>query len=98
MALQEYSDSNWKPMRISLPYWEVTKYGFKGIGWLRLHFTIDSSTAGKPIALMLRQSGASEFYLDGKKLKSFGVINGPDSSVYHNPQRLPYIFTIPAAG
>lgn len=50
------------------------KYAFK-VKWFRIHFQVDSALRGIPVALIIRQFGsACDIYLDGKFLKSFGVV------------------------
>ncbi len=71
---------------------------FHGICWLRLHFVIDTSLANKAIAFEATQYGASEIYLDGIKLKSYGKIGIKDSCVYFDPQYLPFAFVITSPG
>src|SRR5689334_16049335 len=83
MALPSYNDSAWKEVTTTLRLAEGTKKFFNGNRWFRLHFIIDSTEAGKLLAMTLSHYGASEIYLDGKLLKSFGKINGPDSSEYY---------------
>lgn len=72
---------------------------FQGIGWLRLHFNSDSSVAGMPMLLSMIQTGASQVYLDGKRIGSFGRLSSNRDSVeYENPGRLARLFTMPPAG
>ncbi len=46
-----------------------------GIGWFRLHVWVDSSIVNFPLSLHMRQNGASEIYLNGEKLYSFGKVS-----------------------
>jgi hypothetical protein len=98
MALPSYNDSAWKERSTTLWVTDSTKKPFSGIGWFRLHFNADSTVAGKPLALIMTQYGASEIYMDGKLIKSYGKIYGLDSSQYYTPGEVPFIFTAPAAG
>src|ERR1043165_2212184 len=67
------------------------KLPFDGIGWFRLHFRIDSSGLGnKTIGLKMNHWGASEVYLDGKRIQRFGTVKGKDSSWQFNPQDVPF--------
>lgn len=94
MAKPDYDDKNWK-----LVYPEdIDSSELNGIGWFRLSFTVDSSWLNTPLAFSLSQKGASEIYLDGKKIKSFGLIKGKDSTTYYNPQRTPFVVTINTVG
>ncbi|TAE83714.1 MAG: hypothetical protein EAY81_08315 [Bacteroidetes bacterium] len=94
MAKPDYNDNGWK-----LIYPEdIDSSELNGIGWFRLSFTIDSSWLNKPLAFSLTQKGASEIYLDGKKIKSYGKINGKDSTESYNPQRTPFVVTMNSVG
>ncbi|MFM9986000.1 MAG: adenylate/guanylate cyclase domain-containing protein, partial [Flavobacteriales bacterium] len=71
---------------------------FHGIGWLRLNLNIDSTIAKRPLAMAITHYGASEIYLDGKLIQKFGIISTPDSTVYEDPQSIPFIFTFDSIG
>lgn len=62
---------------------------FKGIGWLRLHIDVDSEVAAKTLAMRITHYGASEIFLDGKRLHRYGYLTPKDSSEYINPQQKP---------
>jgi adenylate cyclase len=71
---------------------------FHGLGWLRLKLNIDASIAKRPLAMAITHYGASEIYLDGKLIQKFGIISTPDSTVYEDPQSIPFIFTFDSVG
>ena len=54
----------------------TSKEKIKGsIRWYRIHFTVPDSLTGVPLALLIRQFGSAlDLYLDGKFLKSYGVV------------------------
>lgn len=63
--------------------WTVTKTifgstgqpkGWKGSGWFRLWLKADEHLIGKMLALRIGQNGASEIYIDGKKIGGTGKI------------------------
>ncbi len=72
--------------------------GFNGIAWFRKHIEIDSTLVNIPLALAMTHFGASEIYVDGKLVASFGKIAGNGSSEYLNPQNIPFIIVLPQAG
>ena len=98
MASLTYNDSQWKELRTSLVFSDTSKPAFNGLGWFRLHFISDTTVAGQPLAMTLTHNGASEIYIDGKQIKKFGTINGPDSSEYYDPREVPFIFSIAESG
>lgn len=61
-----------------------------GIGWFRKSFKIDSSLLGGMLALRLEHFGASEIYLNGKKVHQYGRVSAfPDSEQVMQPARIP---------
>ena len=98
MAQSGYDDSKWKDAKSILFFRDNKMPKFNGIAWFRFHFIADSTITGRPLALMLTHLGASEIYLDGKLIKSYGKIKGTDSSIYYDPEQLPFIFTVPEPG
>lgn len=93
-AQKAFDDSSWKEAESQLSFTNHSNTSFNGIAWFRLHFAIDSTVTGRPLAMTVSHLGASEIYLDGKLIKSFGHIGNPDNTVYFDPQELPFIFTI----
>jgi adenylate cyclase len=94
MANPGYDDSQWELVNPSLYFRHAPKKEsekFSGIGWLRLHIWIDSSIATEPLALTMTHLGASEVYVDGKKIISFGIISGPEHSKYVDPRNIPFV-------
>jgi signal transduction histidine kinase len=60
--------------------------GKNEIGWFRKRLKADSNL-NDALVLNIYQTGASEIYLDGKRIHKLGVIStNPDEVVYHNPQ------------
>lgn len=102
-SAKDAADSNWRIMdsQLLMSRDSVVKAFTKGICWFRLHLSVDTSLAGKPLALMMTHYGASEVYFDGNRLKTFepfGRIKGKDSSDYYDPQFVPFVVTIPDTG
>ena len=61
-----------------------------GISWLRLHLSIDSTVLPHPIAMIIQQSVASEFFLNGRLIHRFGVISQMSNKIKaHDPQWMP---------
>ncbi len=101
MANRDYNDSNWQLAETELNIYNDTSNNIKkfdSVIWFRLHVNIDSALAAKPLILTMTHLGASEIYVDGKKVEEFGVINGRDSSVYYDPDYLPSVIKMDSAG
>ncbi len=98
MANAEYNDSSWSVQRAYIDKDESRSGFFKGFGWFRFHFVVDSSLINIPLAFSMEQPGASEIYLDGKLIVKYGFINGKDSSIYYNPIKTPEIIYLAKSG
>ncbi|NIV95504.1 SpoIIE family protein phosphatase [candidate division KSB1 bacterium] len=69
-----FDDSSWDATCPCILADHKPEGGWDGIGWFRVDVSVDSSLWGVPLAFDLRQTGASEIYLDGKLLYSFGKV------------------------
>jgi len=73
--------------------------GWAGTGCFRLRFRLDSTLAGRALALTLTHEGASEVYLDGRLLGRFGRLGTTAANTrgyYPRYRALP--FTLAGAG
>ncbi|MCB2221131.1 MAG: hypothetical protein KQI35_12105 [Bacteroidetes bacterium] len=85
-----YDDSNWDTISTRLNLLQVEDGLFTGIGWFRLHIQIDSSLRNKAYALLIDQQGASEIYLNGRLINTFGVVSDSvENEKTDNPKVLP---------
>lgn len=73
-ATPEFDDSEWEITNSRLNPNNLPKSGWNGIGWFRLHLVVDSTLWNRPLALNVRQGGASEIYLDGFLVAQFGKV------------------------
>ena len=69
-----FDDSQWELLNPALPQGVVSDSLWPGIGWFRVHVDVDSSLVGVPIGLMIEQAGASEVFLNGRRLFAFGTV------------------------
>jgi adenylate cyclase len=86
-----FDDSQWMNINpaqdvvLNLP--QIPKDG--KIVWFRLRFSLDS-TINQPLALLIQQSGASEIYLNGRLVKTIGILNkNPNLIKAYNPLNKP---------
>ena len=93
-ANPNYDDSGWELVN---PWFDVQKpeaKKWKGIGWFRKVVRIDSSLRGKSIGTYFHQDGASEIFLNGKKIFTFGkVANNKTDEEFYDPSNSPYVFS-----
>ncbi|PRY06386.1 phospho-acceptor domain-containing protein [Pontibacter ummariensis] len=59
---------------------------WQGIGWFRLKLTIDKSLRNQAVALVMTHYGASEIYLDGKRVHQYGRVSAdPEKEQVQRP-------------
>ncbi len=98
MATISMDESKWRDLDPILDLNDSASHLFNGIGWFRLHFIADTSIINRPLGLGVSHYGASEIYLDGNLIKSFGLIANKENCIYYNPNYLRFMFTIAKAG
>ena len=69
-----FDDRGWELVTSHMYLDDQPAEGWHGIGWFRLHLDCDSSLWNEPLAFRLWQTGASEVYLDGTRICTFGVV------------------------
>ena len=92
----EFDDQRWQAIDPTLDIVEaLPQIPKSGIGWFRLHLSFDKAVLEQQLALMIQQSGASEIYLNGRLIYSFGVVN-PDSGEVraYDPRWRPVLFPV----
>jgi serine phosphatase RsbU (regulator of sigma subunit) len=89
-----YDDNSWELVNPWLDVQEPEAKKWKGIGWFRKVVRIDSSLRGKSVGTYLHQDGASEVFLNGKKIFTFGkVANNKTDEEFYDPSNSPYVFS-----
>lgn len=89
-----YDDSAWDTLSTTLNRKTIENGTFEGLGWFRLHIQIDSAFTNKTFALRMEQEGASEVYLNGKRIKTFGTFSHEVSEERtSNPKTLPALIS-----
>ncbi len=88
----DYNDKSWQFVLPELNLDSLPEKTFENIGWFRIHLEIDSSLLDKTLGLIITQSGASEIYLDGKRIHSFGKIDVENTlnEERFDPQEIPF--------
>jgi two-component system NtrC family sensor kinase len=86
-AKPDFDDSKWESIDPSKDISDLPQLATPGvIFWLRLHFTFTHPPL-KALGVMIRQSGASEVYLDGQPVEKYGSVKGQVVAI--NPKDLP---------
>jgi signal transduction histidine kinase len=92
----EFNDSKWEGIDPTKSIFELSQLSKEGeISWFRLRFSV-SKNPSQQVAAMVRQTGASEIYLNGKILERYGVLAAPVEAF--NPLNRPILLPIDSAG
>ncbi len=94
-AKPDFDDSAWTPIDPTKDILDLTQIPKTGqIVWLRMHFRIDF-IINRQLSLMVEQVGASDVFLNGKLIHSFGVLSEkPNEIKAFNPLNMPISFPI----
>jgi len=87
----QFDDNLWETLKgTAITLANTPQSGWRGIGWFRLQLQVDPLLASQPLALVMVHYGASEVYLDGKLVQSFGTVGTTrETEVAYNPNTLP---------
>ncbi|WP_312076004.1 adenylate/guanylate cyclase domain-containing protein [Chryseobacterium sp.] len=89
-ALSNFDDSQWK----NIDFNDKKIYKKDQPHWIRYYFKVDSSLVNVPIGLEVSQLGASEIFLNGKKIQSIGKIGKGSAGKFVIKNDVPPIFTV----
>jgi signal transduction histidine kinase len=86
-AKEDYNDNHWNTIDINKP---VKSSELKQqIGWLRYKIQGNLPSNDSLMALMIKQFGASEIYINGNLVKQYGKIDSGNEMIPFNPQNTP---------
>ena len=90
----QFDDSTWETVGPWLDVLKPESNKWDGIGWFRKVIRIDSALRGKIVGANIHQDGASEVFLNGKKIFSFGkVAKNKSEEEFYDPANSPYVFS-----
>jgi two-component system, NtrC family, sensor kinase len=89
----ESNNSGWKTFQPAADiHDDIPEDARTGIGWMRLYINVSKEIRGKQLAMMIRQSVASEVYLNGQKIRQYGIISEVPAEIKaHDPRWEPFI-------
>lgn len=91
-ATPDYDDSDWKSYTSPS---EIPDSVFTGIAWLRFHFFVDSSFADKENYIWHESRGASDVYVNGKKISAYGTPSADPTKEQYITGKLPSESAVP---
>ncbi|WP_128414298.1 adenylate/guanylate cyclase domain-containing protein [Chryseobacterium sp. Leaf394] len=86
----DFDDSAWTHVDFS----SKKSYKKDQVYWIRYYFKIDSATLNKPLCFDIGQNGASEIYLNGRKIESIGKIGDEKTRSFKMNNEVPELFSL----
>ncbi len=78
----DFIEEGWKPIMPEADIHESIPAESKmGIGWMRLRFTVSKEARSQQLSILIKQSIASEIYLNGRIIKQYGNISDEPSKI-----------------
>ena len=95
-ANPDFNDQEWQPIDPTLDINEaLQQIPRSGIAWFRLHLSLDSTLLRQQLAMIMKQSGASEIYLNGQLIHRFGNLSSdPNQVKAYDPMLRPVRFPV----
>ena len=79
-ARADLDDARWDTLNPNQDVALLATLPPQGIGWLRIRLSLSPQVRNKPLGLSIQQSGASEFFLNGRLIARRGMI-GPQKQI-----------------
>ena len=80
-AKADFDDSKWESIDPTKDIKSLPQIWKTEIVWFRLRFNADSSLVNKSLVMQVRQTGASEIFLNGQFIEKFGKINTKNEKI-----------------
>ena len=94
-----FDHSKWDTAYLPLTIESLIPFHYAGNVWFRSTFQITKDEAGKSLAFIIKQFGASEIFIDGKLIQRFGKIgNSISTEEAYDPKNNPSSFVIDSIG
>lgn len=98
-AKTSFDHSKWDTAYFPFTIESLMPFQYTGNVWFRSTFKITDKEVGKSLALIIKQFGASEIYIDGHLVHRFGKVgNSIHREESFNPQNIPASFVIDSIG
>ncbi|MEX0647863.1 MAG: SpoIIE family protein phosphatase [Balneolaceae bacterium] len=95
-ASPDYDDRAWTTVSTYLTELDLAFTEWSGTGWFRLNIEADTSVTGRPLALLINQHlGASEIYINGKKVLELGKFSTEPLNAEPNENKDPRVVIFP---
>ncbi len=89
-----YDDSEWELVDPWMDMLNPEAEKWNGIGWFRKVIKIDSTLLNKTFGAYIHQDGASEIFLNGKRIFTFGkVSDNKADEEFFDPSNTPFVFS-----
>ena len=93
-ALPDFDDSAWKYINFT----SKKVYHKDQPHWIRYYFKIDSAMVNESLCFNISQLGASEIFLNGKKIETIGKIGNAKTTEFRIKNEVPALFSLDDTG
>ncbi|MDB5243633.1 MAG: hypothetical protein JWP57_4258, partial [Spirosoma sp.] len=80
-AKAEFDDSKWERIDPTTGFDLLPQIRKSSVGWLRIHLRVSSTLVNKALAFQVKQNAASEIFLNGNRLKTYGIVSNRSGDV-----------------
>jgi len=94
-ASPTFNDQQWKPVDLTNSIHAFPELRKAQIGWFRRPVRINADLVNKPLCFYIRQTGASEIFLDGKPLDTLGVVSSSSATEITHTRAKIIAFSLP---
>ncbi len=92
-------DNNWIDLTKLTEEEVKNKFDFSSVIWFRAKISIDSNLTGIPLFIIMAHQGASQLFIDGVFIRSYGNPDvNSDNEILLNPRRIPFSFSFKQKG
>ena len=74
-AKPDFDDSTWEEIDPTKDVYFLPQIRKQAVGWLRIHVTVDSTLVNKALAFQIKQTAASQIFLNGNLLQTYGIVS-----------------------
>jgi len=94
-ALPNFNHNGWEKINPFMDMQEFDVADWMGIAWFRKVIRIDSSLVNSAIGIYVHHEGASELFINGKKVLTFGKVSADrNEEKIHDPGYAPYVINL----
>lgn len=76
-AEKKFDDSKWQSIDPTQDIMRLSQFQEQSLGWFRIRLRVNATLFGQTYGLAIKQTGSSEIFVNGVRIKTFGNFNTP---------------------